>query len=112
MKKICLLLFAAVALTAALATALYFSNDGQEPARAQPVGENLAAADFLFNWGPPDWLDITGRIHTSPSINLIAQAPGSSAEDFSPQQLPVLSPPHASSAVDLGAEEFNPPFTP
>src|SRR3989304_6110075 len=52
MKKICLLLFAAVALTAALATALYFSNDGQEPAPAQPVGENLAAADAVPGLSP------------------------------------------------------------
>lgn len=112
MKKISLLLIVSATLMAALAATLYLSRNGEEAARAQPMGENLASADFQFSWGPPDWLDITGRASIDPLIHLLQQAPGSEAVLADPHEtLPRLQPPYVGSYFDLGTEESNPPFT-
>ena len=110
MWKIGLLFIVGASLMAALATALYVSR-GAHDAAAQPVGENVATADFQFSW-EPDWLDIIGPAAIDPSIHLLQQAPGSQAAVFDPEEiLPDTQSPYVGSVVDLGSEETNPPFT-
>jgi hypothetical protein len=81
-----------------------------------PEGEDFAGSDFSIQWGPPDWLDVTERIHTSASVNLLVQISGSAPVDLSPQELPVTSSPHTASIIDFALpvgrnDETNPPYT-
>ena len=81
-----------------------------------PVAEDFAGSDFSIQWGPPDWLDITEKIHTSASVNLLVQISGSAPVDLSPQELPVASSPYTASIVDFALpvgrnDERNPPYT-
>lgn len=81
-----------------------------------PEGEALSAWDTKILWGPPDWLDITERTHSSASVNVLVQIPGSAPLDLSPQDLPVVSPPHITAVVDMALpiaryDEANPPYT-
>jgi hypothetical protein len=84
--------------------------------QGMPEGENFSAFDLKIVWGPPDWLDITERIHNSASVNLLVQILGSALIDMSPQELPVVSSPLIISAVDFALpvgryDEANPPYT-
>ncbi len=52
---------------------------------------------------------LTAKVHKSATVNLVAQ-PGSMILDIS-EGVPDSSPPYAANVADLGAAEYNPPFT-